>query len=84
MNLWEELVQKTYIPTDPVKKLQYNAELLANSAVVQAYDVMFEEGRSYSILTNSLAQVLLHVPHDDPTTLYYHVCEPNREIDEDE
>ena len=38
MNSWEELVQKTHIPTDPAKKLQYNAELLVNSAVVQAYD----------------------------------------------
>ncbi|KAJ6123323.1 hypothetical protein N7512_005788 [Penicillium capsulatum] len=84
MDLWEELVQKNHIPTDPAKKLQYNAELLTNSAVVQAYDVMIEEGRAYSILTNGLARVLLHVPHNDPATLYYHLCEPNREIDDDE
>lgn len=43
---------------------------------------MIEEGRAYSILTNGLAQVLLYVPHDDPVTLYYHLCEPNKEIDE--
>lgn len=82
MNLWEELVQKSHIPTDPAEKLQYNAEVLVNSAVVQAYDVMIEEGRAYSILTNGLARVLLHVPYDDPATLYYHLCEPNKEIDE--
>ncbi|KAJ5217101.1 hypothetical protein N7468_010109 [Penicillium chermesinum] len=63
-------------------KLQYNAEVLANSAVVQSYDVMIQEGRAYSILTNGLARVLLYVPHDDPTTLYYRLCEPNTEIDE--
>ncbi|RSL76938.1 hypothetical protein CDV31_017352, partial [Fusarium ambrosium] len=85
MEVWEELVQKDTIPTDPAEKLQYNAERLANSAVVQAYDAMIEEGCAYSILTNGLARALLHVPYDDPTTLYYHLCEPNREIDgEDE
>ncbi|KAJ6171281.1 hypothetical protein N7470_000348 [Penicillium chermesinum] len=82
MDVWEELVQKSYIPTDPAEKLQYNAEVLANSAVVQSYDVMIQEGRAYSILTNGLARVLLYVPHDDPTTLYYRLCEPNTEIDE--
>ncbi|KAF4467278.1 kinase-like domain [Fusarium albosuccineum] len=85
MELWKELVQNDTIPTDPTEKLQYNAERLTNSAVVQVYDVMIKEGCAYSTLTNGLARVLLHVPHDDPATLYYHLCEPNREIDgEDE
>ena len=82
MELWEELVEKNSIPTGPAEKLRYNAEKLVNSAIVQAYDVMIEEGCAYSILTNGLARVLLHVPYDDPATLYYHLCEPNREIDE--
>lgn len=43
---------------------------------------MIEEGRAYSILTNGLARVLLYVLYDDSETLYYHLCEPNREIDE--
>lgn len=82
MDLWEELAQKNHILTDLAKKLQYNAEILANSAVVQVYDMMIEEGRTYSILTNGLAQVLLYVPYNDLATLYYHLYEPNREIDE--
>ncbi|KAB8071295.1 hypothetical protein BDV29DRAFT_159594 [Aspergillus leporis] len=35
-------------------------------------------------LTNGLARVLLHVPYEDPTTLLYHFCEPNTEIDEED
>ncbi|SCO54113.1 uncharacterized protein FFNC_15340 [Fusarium fujikuroi] len=81
MELWEELVQDNTIPMDQTKKLQYNAEQLVSSAVVQAYHVMIKEGCAYSTLTNGLARVLLHVPYDDPATLYYHLCEPNREID---
>ena len=82
MELWEELVRKDTIPTDPAAKLQYNAERMATSAVVQAYDAMIQEGCAYSILTNGLARVLLYIPYDDPATLYYYLCEPNREIDE--
>ncbi|RSL93026.1 hypothetical protein CDV31_014879 [Fusarium ambrosium] len=43
----------------------------------------FEEGYAYSILTNGLARVLLCVPYNDPATLYYHLCEPIREINGD-
>ena len=52
MELWEELVEKNSIPTDPAEKLRYNAEKLVTSAVVQAYDVVLEEGCAYPILTN--------------------------------
>ncbi|RMI97194.1 hypothetical protein CDV36_016243 [Fusarium kuroshium] len=81
MELWGELVQNDTIPTDPTEKLQYNAERLVSSAVVQAYDVVIKEGCAYSTLTNGFARVLLHVPYDDPATLYDHLCEPNGEID---
>ncbi|KAJ5338325.1 hypothetical protein N7452_005053 [Penicillium brevicompactum] len=80
MELWDELVNRNTIPTDPAEKMQYNAELLSTSALVQTYDVMIEEGRAHAILTNGLARVLLYVSHDDPATLNYHLCEPNREI----
>ncbi|KAJ5641197.1 hypothetical protein N7490_005197 [Penicillium lividum] len=80
MEIWEELVKRNTIPTDAIEKLQYNAELLSISALVQTYDVMIEEGRAHAILTNGLARVLLYVSHDDPATLYYHLCEPNREF----
>jgi serine/threonine protein kinase len=81
MELWEEMVKCNTVPTDPVEKLRYNAERLVDSAMVQANDVMIEEGRADAILTNGLARVLLHVPYDDPATLLYHFCEPHTEID---
>ncbi|KAJ6101887.1 hypothetical protein N7486_004314 [Penicillium sp. IBT 16267x] len=84
MELWEEMVKCNTVPTDHVEKLRYNAERLVDSAMVQAYDVMIEEGRADAILTNGLARVLLHVPYDDPATLLYQFCEPNAEIDEED
>lgn len=41
---------------------------------------MSEEGIPYAILTNGLVRVLLHVLYDDPGTLSYHLCGPNRKI----
>ncbi|KAJ5087271.1 hypothetical protein N7456_010887 [Penicillium angulare] len=84
MQLWEEMVHCDIIPTDHTKKLQYNAEQLVTSAITQTYDVMIQEGCAHGILTNGLARVLLHIPYDDPTTLLYHLCEPNNEIKRDD
>ncbi|EPS29036.1 hypothetical protein PDE_03982 [Penicillium oxalicum 114-2] len=85
MALWEELVNSNNIPLDKEGKLKYNAERLVCSAIAQEYHVMIQQGLAYSYVTNGLARVLLHVPYDDPGTLYYYLCEPNREVNgEDE
>jgi hypothetical protein len=81
MNLWKDLVDSNKIPTEVSKKIRYNAERLVCSAIVQEYHVLIEKGLEYSYLTNGIARVLLRVPYDDPSTLYYFFCEPNREIE---
>ncbi|KAB8079758.1 hypothetical protein BDV29DRAFT_187078 [Aspergillus leporis] len=81
MDFWKEVVEPDSVPTEAPAKLEYNAAWLTGSAVTQEYHVMIQEGLEYSYLTNGLALVLLHVPYDEPSTLYYHLCEPNMEID---
>ncbi|KAJ5520855.1 hypothetical protein N7463_001308 [Penicillium fimorum] len=83
MKLWEEVGRRKIIPTDMSQKLKYNAEQLVGSALVQEYHVMIREGLEYSYLTTGVALVLLHVPHDDPGTLMYFLCEPNIEMHND-
>ncbi|KAI9731009.1 MAG: hypothetical protein M1834_005470 [Cirrosporium novae-zelandiae] len=77
MNLWEEVVQRVTVPTDPDEKLKYNAERLVGAAVTQTFSYMIDEGIEYSYLTNGLARVFLRIRRDDPTTLYYYLAEPN-------
>ncbi|KAF7589586.1 hypothetical protein BBP40_004046 [Aspergillus hancockii] len=84
MNFWEEIVQPDSVPTEEPAKLKYNAALLTGSALTQEYHVMIQGGLKYSYLTNGFALVLLHVPYDNPSILYYHYCEPNMEIDPDD
>ncbi|CDM34682.1 hypothetical protein DTO013E5_3392 [Penicillium roqueforti] len=78
MNLWEKIVYTNTIPNDVDGKARYNAERLACSAIVQEYHVMIQKGLEYSYVTNGIARVLLRVPYDNPSTLYYFFCDPNR------
>ncbi|KXG51632.1 uncharacterized protein PGRI_090250 [Penicillium griseofulvum] len=85
MDLYKHMVRSNKIPTDKEEKLKYDAERLVCSAIVQEYHVMIQEGFEYSYVTTGIARVLLRVPLDDPSTLYYHFCDPNSEVDpEDE
>ncbi|KAJ6133114.1 hypothetical protein N7471_008329 [Penicillium samsonianum] len=79
MDLWKCMVRSNKITTDRAEKLKYNAERLVCSAIVQEYHVMIQEGLEYSYVTNGVARVLLRVPYDDPSTLYYFLCDPNNE-----
>lgn len=80
MDLWKKIVRSNKIPTDQDAKLRYNAERLVCSAIIQEYHVMIQEGLEYSYLTNGIARVLLRVPQDEPTTLYYFFCDPLSEV----
>ncbi|GKZ29600.1 hypothetical protein AbraIFM66950_005632 [Aspergillus brasiliensis] len=76
MDFWQEVVRPNRVPTEEPEKSRYNAERLVGSAIVQEFHVMIQEGLEYSYLTNGLMDVLLWVPHDDPTTLYYDLGDP--------
>ncbi|KAI2895994.1 hypothetical protein CBS63078_8333 [Aspergillus niger] len=84
MQFWDEVVRPDFVPTEGPEKLRYNAAWLTGSAVVQEYHVMLQEGLEYSYLTNGFTLVLLWVPYDNPGTLYYHLCEPNMEVNPDD
>ncbi|GKZ39089.1 hypothetical protein AbraIFM66950_011847 [Aspergillus brasiliensis] len=83
MQFWNEIVRPDSVPGEGPEKLRYNAAWLTGAAVVQEYHVMLQEGLEYSYLTNGFALVLLWVPYDNPGTLYYHLCEPNMEVNMD-
>ncbi|PYI00028.1 hypothetical protein BO71DRAFT_85 [Aspergillus ellipticus CBS 707.79] len=76
MEFWREVVQPDRVPTEEPEKSRYHAERLVGSAIVQEFHVMIQEGLEYSYLTNGLMDVLLWVPYDDLTTLYYDLGDP--------
>ncbi|EHA26120.1 hypothetical protein ASPNIDRAFT_120396, partial [Aspergillus niger ATCC 1015] len=84
MQFWDKVVRPDSVPTEGSEKLRYNTAWLTGSAVVQEYHIMLQEGLEYSYLTNRFTLVLLRVPYDNPGTLYYHLCEPNMEVNPDD
>jgi hypothetical protein len=81
MNFWEEVVNSAVVPTDKTERLRYNATRLTGAAMVQEYHVMIQEGLAYSCLSTGIALVFLYVPEEDPTTIYYHLCVPNEDVE---
>ncbi|KAJ5131203.1 uncharacterized protein N7515_007242 [Penicillium bovifimosum] len=79
MDLWKTMVRANKVLNNEAD--QYRAQRLVCSAIVQEYHVMIREGLEYSYLTTGIALVLLWVPLEKPSTLYYHLCVPNQEVD---
>ena len=81
MDLWKRLVRSNKVLNSETDRAVYNAQRFVCSAIVQDYHVMIQEGLEYSYLTTGIALVLLWVPREKPSTLYYHLCVPNQEVD---
>lgn len=81
MDLWKKMVRANKTPNNETDGLVYKKQRLVCSAIVQEYHVMIQYGLEYSYLTTGFALVLLWVPREKPSTLYYHLCEPNQEVD---
>lgn len=82
MNVYKDVVNRKTIPTsaDPDARFQYHAERLSAAAITQTYHYMIEGGLEYGILTTGETIVFLKVDWDEPSTLYYHLAEPEPEV----
>lgn len=80
MNVLEEVVNRTTIPAESDEKLRCNADRLVTVVVTQTFSQMIEREVEYSCVNTGEALVFLQVRQDDPTTVYYHLAEPNQEI----
>ncbi|KAM3504235.1 hypothetical protein MY11210_008431 [Beauveria gryllotalpidicola] len=80
MNIFEEVVNKTTVPTTEPERFKHYAELLSTAAVTQTYHYMLEAGLEYGYLTNGDAIVFLNIDWTDPTVLRYHLARPSREV----
>ena len=82
MDIYKEIVNRKTVPTsaDPDGRFQYHAERLTAAAISQTYHYMMEGGLEYGLLTTGEAIVFLKVDWDEPSTLYYHLAEPDPEV----
>lgn len=84
MDVPEEVIHRSTIPTDPYEKFNYNADRLVAAAVIQIYSYMLESGVEYSCIVTGEAIVFLWIKADDSNTLYYYLAEPDKEVQVDD
>ncbi|KAL1977545.1 hypothetical protein VTN31DRAFT_404 [Thermomyces dupontii] len=83
MDFVEEVVMKDTIPTDEDGKTRSTAETRTGVTLAQEYNVMIEEGVEFSYISNGFAYVFLHVPKNEFWKLYYFICEPNVDVNQE-
>ena len=67
-------------PEDKVAYFDYQAESLVAAIVTQTFSYMVKDGTQYGYVTTGEAFVFLHIELEDPTTVYYHLAEPNEDV----
>jgi hypothetical protein len=77
MNLLEDVINRSTIPTNSEEKFIYRLEWLVAAALTQTYGYMVDNSLEYSYLTIGEAYVFLHIKESKPHTLYYHLAKPN-------
>ena len=67
-------------PQDTMAHFEYRAERLVAAVVTQTFSYMVGCGTQYGYITTGEAFVFLHIKLEDPTTVYYHLAEPNEDV----
>ncbi|KAM3067066.1 hypothetical protein ACMFMG_011739 [Clarireedia jacksonii] len=81
MNIPAHVINRFQIPTDAEEKFVYYSEFLTAAALTQTYVYMVENGLEYGKVATGEADVFLWLKEDEPHTLYYHLAEPNNEVE---
>lgn len=61
----------------------FAARRLTTAVVTQLFSYMVGKGIQYGYITQGEAYVFLHIPHDDPACVYYAVCVPSLDVQDD-
>lgn len=80
----DRIINAARIPLskDKVAHFKYHAERLVAAVVTQTFSYMVECGTQYGYITTGEAFVFLYIKlEDNAKTVYYHLAEPNEDVD---
>ena len=79
-----EVVDRYEVPRPEAKEAlsQYHSDRLVAAVITQTFLYMIENGLEYSYITTGEAFVFLKVRSDDPTAVYFHLAEPQADVDQ--
>ncbi|KXJ85265.1 hypothetical protein Micbo1qcDRAFT_169547 [Microdochium bolleyi] len=80
MNIQQEVVNRSTIPTDKDELFSYHADRIVAAAISQTYHYMITGGLTYSYVTTGEAIVFLKIDWTTPDQLLFHLAEPRAEV----
>jgi hypothetical protein len=83
MNLRADFIDRNPAPTRANSREweEFQAMKMVSKVAMQAFSYMIDGRIEHSIISTSEALVSLHVNLDNPRTLYYHLSEPNSDVE---
>ena len=79
----DEIINGIWVPSpeDTVAHFEYHAKRLVAAVVTQTFSYMVRCGTQYGYITTGEAFIFLHIePEDNAKTVYYHLAEPNEDV----
>ncbi|KAI4138485.1 MAG: hypothetical protein L6R39_006764 [Caloplaca ligustica] len=76
----KEVRNRVTTSMDADEKYMENAQTLVAAAATQTYSYMLTGGIQYGCIITGEAIVFLFIDAEEPTTLYYHLATPSREV----
>ncbi|KAI9828987.1 MAG: hypothetical protein M1832_000010 [Thelocarpon impressellum] len=83
MDLRTDVIDRILMPAvgDHVGQFQYQSDRLVAAVITQIFSYMIEGGVRYGYIITGEAIVFLHIPSDDPSTIYYHLADPRTDVE---
>ena len=83
MDLEQEIINRATFSTDPEQKMRDCAEEAVAAMITQLYSYILEAGIEYGYLSTGEIYIFLKIRHKEPDSVYYHLVEPNVDVDLD-
>ncbi|KAH7024831.1 uncharacterized protein B0I36DRAFT_366739 [Microdochium trichocladiopsis] len=80
MDIQQEVINRSTIPTDKGELFSYHADRIVAAAVSQTYHYMITGGLTYSYVTTGEAIIFLKIDWQSPEHLLFHLAEPRAEV----
>jgi len=75
------VIDRASLPTaENPEHFEYHADRLVAPVITQTFLYMIQGGTQYGYITMGEAFVFLHIKHNDPRAVYYHLAEPGFDV----
>ena len=81
MDLERDVINRAKYSTDEEENFRELSEKAVAAVTTQLYSYMLENGTEYGYISTGEVYLFLQICHDEPEVAYYHLAEPNSDVD---